>query len=1027
MRTVTSTPRPPTPRAERPTTRFVAARLLTTMALVAAAASPAAAQDGVIAGTVMAGRTDRAVTGAQVTVQGQAGRGAVADASGRFRITGVAGTEVVLQARLIGYQTATQTVRVGDLNVRLTMNEAPVSLEQVVVTGTATGTERLREIGNAVATVDAAQIVEVAPVRNMQQLLQGRVAGVFVAPASGMVGSGQRIRVRGQTTFSLAADPLIYIDGIRVNNEAATGIVVQAFGSGVVSRMNDINPEDIESIEVVKGPAAATLYGTEAARGVINIITKRGSAAQTTYGFTVRQGAQWWHDVENQLPVNYWKAPNGQIQSLNIYEREKARGNDIFRTGQLQGYTANVGGGNAGARYFVSGDVDDDEGIDPTNDRRQFSGRANVQLSPNQNFDMNVSTGYIRNDTRLACEAGCGGRMWSTLFSTPALLGENACSPTSPASCGYSRGFQGWTPEAYDIWDVTQNIHRFTGSMTANWRPFPWMAHRVTLGRDVTSEENQELLPYLTNDTLRYFWGTRFSNGYRFQNRREVVFDTYDYAGSLNFGLPREVKSTTSLGLQYYTKSFETASVQGEGFPTPDVTTVAAAANRVFPFQDYFDNRTLGAFLQQQFGWRDRLFVTGAVRVDNNSAFGADVDFVVYPKAQVSWVLNEEPFFQRFQPGWMSTVRLRGAFGESGQQPDVFAALRTFNPVAGPAGSAAITPNAVGNPDLRPERGREIELGFDAAFLNERLGLDFTYYRTQTRDAILLQDVPPSGGFPGARWTNVGQILNQGIEAVVRANVVDLRPFGWDVHVNLSTNSGDIQKLNGRDTTIVVGSVQHRIGYPAASWFRERVVSARYDAALGRAVDAVCDNGAGGTTPCFNAQGVVVAPRVFLGRTTPNFEGSLQSTFRILRNMRLQAMIDRKSGFAKWDNNLRIRCQIFYTCLEYLDPVGQKTDPKDLVQMQTSATLVDFVVKDASFTRLREVALGVDVPERFTRRLIGARSLGINIAARNLKTWTDYTGLDPEVMFQGGSIAFQFEQDQIPHPRQFITTINLKY
>ena len=256
---------------------------------------------------------------------------------------------------------------------------------------------------------------------------------------------------------------------------------------------------------------------------------------------------------------------------------------------------------------------------------------------------------------------------------------------------------------------------------------------------------------------------------------------------------------------------------------------------------------------------------------------------------------------------------------------------------------------------------------------------------------------------------------------------MDLRPFGWDVHVNLSTNSGDIQKLNGRDTTIVVGSVQHRIGYPAASWFRERVVSARYDAALGRAVDAVCDNGAGGTTPCFNAQGVVVAPRVFLGRTTPNFEGSLQSTFRILRNMRLQAMIDRKSGFAKWDNNLRIRCQIFYTCLEYLDPVGQKTDPKDLVQMQTSATLVDFVVKDASFTRLREVALGVDVPERFTRRLIGARSLGINIAARNLKTWTDYTGLDPEVMFQGGSIAFQFEQDQIPHPRQFITTINLKY
>jgi TonB-linked SusC/RagA family outer membrane protein len=991
------------------------------------AARSAAAQEGVLAGTVVAAGTQRPIAGAQVTVQGQAGKGAVTDAQGRFRIAGVTGTDVVVQARMIGFQSATQTARVGAMELRLAMSEVPFSLEQVVVTGTAAGAERLRQIGNSVATVKAAEVVEVAPVRNVQQLLQGRVPGVFVAPASGMVGSGERMRVRGQTTFSLPSDPLIYVDGARVNNEAATGITVQGFSSGVVSRMNDINPEDIETIEVVKGPAASTLYGTEASRGVINIITKRGSVGTTTYGLTVRQGAQWWHDVENQLPVNYWKDPSGKIQSLNIYALEKQRGNEIFRTGQTQGYTGSVSGGNAAARYFVSGDIDDDEGIDPTNGRRQFSGRANVQMTPLEKFDLNVSTGYVSNATRLACEAGCGGRMWSTLYSTPALLAENACTPTSSESCGYSRGFQGWTPEAYDIWNVTQDLHRFTASLTANWRPFPWMAHRATVGRDVTEEYNQELLPYLTSDTLRYFWGSRFSNGYRYQTRREVVFDTYDYSGSLNFDLPRAFKSTTSLGLQYYIKSFDNAAVQGEGFPTPDVSTVAAAANKTFQTQDYSDNRTLGAFLQQQIGWRDRLFVTGAVRVDNNSAFGADVDFVVYPKAQVSWVVNEEPFFQRNGPSWFNTLRLRGAFGESGQQPDIFAALRTFRPIAGPGGTAAITPQAVGNPNLRPERGREIELGFDAAFVNDRFGLDFTYYHTQTREAILLQDVPPSGGFPDARWTNVGQILNQGIESVIRANVLNVRQFGWDLSMNLSTNKGEVQELNGRDTTIVVGSVQHRIGYPAASWFRERVVSATFDPVSGRAVNAMCDNGAGGTTPCFNAQGTVIAPRVYLGRTTPNFEGSLTSTFRIMQNARVHAMIDRKSGFAKWDNNLRIRCQIFYTCLEYIDPVGQKTNPKDLAQMQTSGTLVDFVVNDASFTRLREIALNVDVPERYTRRLIGARALGVNLAARNLKTWTNYTGLDPEVMFQGGTLAFQFEQDQIPHPRQFVATLNLRF
>ena len=1035
MRQDTSTPRSPAGRTRarphRPhrLLRLVPARLLALLAMLASAAmaKSAAAQEGVVAGTIIAAGTQRPIVGAQVTVQGQAGKGAVTDAQGRFRITGVTGTDVVVQARMIGFTTASQTARVGATDLRLAMTEVAFSLEQVVVTGTAPGAERLRQIGNSVATVHAAEVVEVAPVRNVQQLLQGRVAGVFVAPASGMVGSGERIRVRGQTTFSLPSDPLIYVDGARVNNEAATGISVQGFSSGVVSRMNDINPEDIESIEVVKGSAAATLYGTEASRGVINIITKRGAAGATTYGLTIRQGAQRWHNVEDQLPINYWKNPSGQIESLNIYQLEKSRGNEIFRTGHTQGYTASVTGGNAGARYFVSGDIDDDEGVDPTNERRQFSGRANVQVTPNDKFDMNVSTGYVSGDTRLACEAGCGGRMWSTLFSTPALLEENACTPTSAESCGYSRGFQGWTPEAYDIWNVSQNLHRFTGSVTANWRPFQWMSHRFTVGRDVTEEENQELLPYLTSDTLRYFWGSRFSNGYRFQTRREVVFDTYDYSGSLNFDVTPEVKSTTSLGVQYYMKSFNSAAVQGEGFPTPDVTTVAAAANKTFQTQDYSDNRTLGAFLQQQFGWKDRLFVTGAVRVDNNSAFGADVDFVVYPKAQVSWVVNEEPFFQGMEQDWVSTLRLRGAFGESGQQPDIFAALRTFRPVAGPGGTAAITPQAVGNPDLRPERGREIELGFDAGFMNDRFGLDFTYYHTQTREAILLQDVPPSGGFPDARWTNVGQILNQGIEAVVRANILDLRQFGWDLNVNLSTNSGDVQELNGRDTTIVVGSVQHRIGYPAASWFRERVVSAELDPATGRAVNAMCDNAAGGTTPCFNAQGTVVAPRVYLGRTTPNFEGSLTTTFRIMQNARVHAMIDRKSGFKKWDNNLRIRCQIFYTCLEYIDPVGQGTNPGDLAQMQTSGTLVDFVVNDASFTRLREIGLNVDVPERYTRRYIGARSLGISLAARNLKTWTNYTGLDPEVMFQGGTIAFQFEQDQIPHPRQFVATLNLRF
>jgi TonB-dependent starch-binding outer membrane protein SusC len=223
-----------------PGSSVVSSAVAITFSALVGGVSTANAQDGVIAGRVIADGSQRPVPNTQVVVQGQASRGTMTDEAGRFRITGITGTQVVVQARRIGYRTASQQVRVGQMDVQFVLSEAAVALEEVVVTGTATGTERRREIGNAVSTIQTAEVLEHAAPRNMQQVLNGRVPGVFVAPASGMVGSGQRIRVRGQNTFSLPGDPLIYIDGVRVNNEAATGISIQGFSSGVVSRMNDI-------------------------------------------------------------------------------------------------------------------------------------------------------------------------------------------------------------------------------------------------------------------------------------------------------------------------------------------------------------------------------------------------------------------------------------------------------------------------------------------------------------------------------------------------------------------------------------------------------------------------------------------------------------------------------------------------------------------------------------------------------------------------------------------------------------------
>jgi len=467
----------------------------------------------------------------------------------------------------------------------------------------------------------------------------------------------------------------------------------------------------------------------------------------------------------------------------------------------------------------------------------------------------------------------------------------------------------------------------------------------------------------------------------------------------------------------------EFLGAQGNEFAGPGLVTIDASATRPYAGSDYFDNNTLGLYVQEVIGLNDRLFLTGAVRVDNNSAFGSELDFVTYPKASLSWVLSEEPAVEGAVPSFLNTFKLRLAYGQSGSQPVAFSALRTFSPETGPGGTPAVTPSSLGNPDLGPERGEEFEAGFDAGLFDDRLGVEFTYYHTRTKDGILLRPIAPSTGYPGSRWENAGQILNTGIETMLRASLIQGETLGWDMTFSLATNSGKVEKLAGGDTTIVTGSTQYKIGYAPNSWFRERVVSAEWDANAGTTTNVMCDDGAGGVTPCYNSAGQVVAPRVYLGRTTPSLEGAFGTTIRLFNSVSLNALVDFKSGYKKTDNNLRARCQVFRTCIENMNPGDY--DPRIIAQMESSGGLRDFVINDASFARIREVALTYTLPSSLAARL-GASGAMINLAARNLHIWTDYTGLDPEATFLDGSPGF-LEQSTLPQLQQIVATINVRF
>ena len=979
------------------------------------------AQEGVVAGTVVAERTGAPIPDVQVLAEGTQ-RGAASDAAGRFRIAGLSGDSVRLVVRRIGYRPLTVGARVGDLNVRIALVERAVELNTVVVTGTAGATTR-REIGNAVSQIKASEVVATAPVSNVQELLNARAPGVNIIQSSGQAGAGSRIRIRGASSLSLSNEPLIYVDGVRVDNTQASGPTSQSFGSRPISRWNDFNPEDIESIEVIKGPAAATLYGTEASNGVIQIITKKGTAGAARFDLTVREGAQWFQNPEGRIAPNYGVVDNGSggldTVSLDIVDLENQRGHPIFRTGQTQEYNLSVSGGSPLFRYYIGGAMNRDEGVETSNLLNRYNGRVNLSLTPSPKWDIGANAGYTTGKTDIGFESGGGGVTWTTYFATP----ENLNTP--------KRGFYSGPPEAYTQgFDIFQDINRFTGSITFNHRPLSWFSHRLIGGLDQLNEDNQEIGQ--RNDALAVFFeelggGPDGTNGYMDVSTRDVRNYTLDYVANAKFDLTQGLVSTTSFGSQYYTKETRRRAISGSGFPAPGFKSLSALALISEDDDDIIPNKTLGYFGQEMLGWQDRLFLTGALRADRNSAFGKNFGSAYYPKFSASWIASEEPFFH--VPA-VSTLKLRAAYGQSGQQPVAFAAVPTY--LAG--GNGTITPGALGNPDLGPERSYETELGFDAGFLNDRAGVELTYFTGVTKDAILSRGVAPStgsGGIPdpntgvGIQYFNAGRVSRHGLEVLLRGQPVHSKNVDLDLTFNMGTNSNKIDDLgrNPDGTPVSVIAIdaynENVVGYPVGAWFRKRLVSANADPVTGKTV-FMCDDGKGGSVGCGSA------PRVYLGNGTPKSEGAFTGALTFFQNFRLATLVDFKSGYKKMDGLHRVRCHLFGECRVNFYP--QEFDPLYVAKVQSGGTYIDDLIRDASFTRLREVSLTYTLPPRVAQRVGGSRA-SVTVAGRNLHTWTKWPGIDPEASFNGGSRGnfAEWEQNVIPPLASFVTTFNIGF
>jgi TonB-linked SusC/RagA family outer membrane protein len=1021
-------------------------------ALLAMSAAVAAAQ-GTITGTVTA-TGGIPLQEARVAVIGTSLVTATGP-DGKYILRRVPAGTAELRVIRVGYSEQKKSVRVVDgqsASLDFSMATSVVQLQEVVTT--ATGEQRRVEVGNAVENLSVAKITETSPIRNMGDVLNSRVPGVMVQ-GGGQTGSGQRIRIRGVSSVSLDNDPIYIIDGIRMtsNNNSAS------FGNGGsnFSRVGDIDPQQIENIEIVKGPSAATLYGTDAANGVIVITTKKGRAGAAHWTAFAEGGVL---SDRNTYSTNYTLAghtPAGAplILSAQCTLPMVSAGTcikDSLRTYSpiLDPYATPIGRGNRNAtglqlsagtdavRYFLSAGRDnevgvlrlpdfeqaryDSLGITPhdwtvhPNTRLLNSFRGNISAQVNDKLDAGVNFGYTTLDLRTSNESNNTVGIGSQAFGGPGYVNNGTISIVGTPLHGY----RAWTP-AY-TWEerLGQNVNRAILSSNLNWRPMAWLQTRANVGTDFSDRVDQDLIMNGEGAPIN----ATYRDGYAGNGRTNITTTTADIGATANYNPKRFtwLTSKTTVGTQYNNYRLDQNTAEGTTLP-PGARTASAGATPGSS-EGTTITKTLGVFVEELFSIRDRLFLTGAVRTDQNSAFGTNFQRVYYPKASLSWVMSDEDFFPHSGLfSQISSFRTRIAYGSSGVQPGSNTANRTFA-----ANSSSIKGtdlpyevfSTIGNDSLRPERSTEVEGGFDSRLFGNRIQFDVTLYQRTTHDALIAAIVAPSAGVSATtQQQNLGSIQNKGIEITLGGQLLDRRQFAMDFQLSSSLLSNKVVSLGG--TQRQVGTTNWVAeGYPIRGLFA-RPITGWQD-----------KNGDGILTySADTAKNEVFVGKdtIFRGYALPRYQTSLTSGIELFNHkLRVQNLFDWRGGNLWYNNTERIRCASRQNCNGLMNPNASFQEQAMVVAaLNNPARTLDGYLQPGAFVKWREMSATLQLPDMLASR-VRARNASLIFSARNLKTWTHYRGVDPESDFaagNGGDAPSDFQT--FAQPTYFIFRLNLGF
>ena len=971
-----------------------------------------AQQTGTVQGTVTDARTGANLGSAQVSIVGTQ-RGTLSAGDGTYRIPNVAAGEVQVRATFLGFATATQTVTVQagqTVTVNFQLSPSALALDELIVTGTA-GRQERRAQAASVASLDAASLTEVAPVTTVGNLLQARTAGVNITTASGTAGSTQRIRLRGSASLNLSNEPLVIIDGVLMDSRQN-----QLFGVGgqAASRLNDLNPNDIESIEIVKGPAASTLYGSDASAGVIQIRTKRGRAGTPfTQNVTYEIGASetvWEGDpnfgICNEARTQNQASPCFGLQPGDFVSDNPLTRLGVWQTGMAHNFSWSGRGGGENFGYFLSFSSSEEEGILPGNEFNRYSGRMNFDFTPRDELRLDATMGISRTDNIFPQnDNNIYGYLGGALLGSPLSIGVD------------SR--EGWfganrQVEAISAIENSNMVIRVNPAITANYNPLPWFSHRFNMGADITRSEALSFFP--KNDNTWYGTATLNSGqiSQRRQNRDQI---TFDYLGSIRQPIGDNWNADLAFGGQAVATRSDLAGAVGQGLTTNAARSIDAAAQTTGE-QQYTESRYGGLLTQLDLAYQDRIYFQLGGRVDRSSAFGRDVDTFFSPKVGLSYVISEEDFFPVGLESAVSTLRLRSVWGSTGRSPGSGASLTTFDPAPFAVTTASVGSGVIplnpGNPDLRAEKGTEWELGFDAGLFEERIGLEVTYYDKTSEDLILSRPLAPSLGFIQNPLVNIGEVKNTGWEVGINARVLDRPNFSWDARVNLSTNTNEVTDLG--EVEPFGATIRVVPGFPANGRWTHTI--REFDRANNRAI---------------------VSDTVeFIGNQNPGNEGNVSSTITLFQNFRVYAQVDWMNDYVLYNNTDQFRERQFGTGERWV----RRNDPDVISEDERlrrfgpfvtedgralSASAVDVAYfEDASHVRFRELTVTYSLPSDIAQAF-RARGASISVGARNLALWSDYNGPDPEVNGLATSNFNRWDFLTLPQPRRFIGRVNLTF